>query len=118
MRAATTDISLHAVDDLLVGWLRIFAEQSDCGHDHARGAVRALERFDPQKSLLHGMQVAVLFESFDGRNFLSHDSANGSLAGARRSAIEQHRASATHAFTAAVLGSGEAEILAEDVKQL
>ena len=118
MRAAAADISFHAIDDFFAGWFGIFAKQPDRRHDHAGGAIRALKGFGLQKRFLNRMQFSVALQPFDGRDFLPNDRAERRLAGACRLAIEQHGAGATHAFTAAVFGSCEAEVLAENVEEL
>jgi hypothetical protein len=63
------------------------------------------------------MQLAVLFEAFDGGDGFSGGIGYGELAGAARRAIQKDGAGAALAFAAAVFGSGEAEFFAQGEKQ-
>ena len=58
-----------------------------------------------------------MFEALDGGDFTPADPADGGAARAGRDAIEQDGAGAALAFTAAVPGAGEVEIVAENAEQ-
>jgi hypothetical protein len=65
---ASADIAVHVFDDLLIGGMRMLAQQRGSREDHARRAVTALKRFFIQKSLLYQTKSASTFQPFDGRN--------------------------------------------------
>lgn len=117
MRAAAADVSLQGLHDFRFAGIGIFLEERDAADDHSRRAISALERALIEKSLLHGMKLAVLFETFDSEDGFSIRVANGKLAGTPRRAVQQNGASAALAFAAAVFGSGKAELLAQGEKQ-
>ena len=82
-------------------------------------AVAALERFDLEERLLHGMQADRRFArgAFDRRDRLRADAADARDARARACAVEQHGAGAALPFAAAEAAAGQAEIVAEDRQQ-
>src|SRR5437868_7628511 len=70
--ATATHVAVHVANDFLFarGGIRL---QKACGrHDHSRSAVGALERFVLQESLLHGMKLAVLLQTFNRGDLLAH----------------------------------------------
>ena len=73
--AAAADISAHAfAHGSVILPARLF-QQRGCGHNLAGGAVAALKPVMFQESGLDRMQIAVLCQTFDGRNSvaLMHD---------------------------------------------
>jgi hypothetical protein len=80
MRAATADIALKGVHDVRRAWICIFLQKTHAVHDHSRSAIRALKCAGVQKSLLHWMQTAIFFESFDRRDGFPRRCAYGNLA--------------------------------------
>ena len=64
--SAAADISIHRLDDLLFGGIGLLAEQGSGAENHAGGAVAALERALVKKCLLHGAELSVLLQAFDG----------------------------------------------------
>jgi hypothetical protein len=117
VRTAATNIPLERLGDRSGIGTGIRLQQPDAAHDHARGAVRALERARVKESLLYRMEEAVFFEALDGGDGLRGGSAKRYLAGAARRRAEQHCAGAALSFAAAVLGSSEAELVAKDRKE-
>lgn len=95
----------------------IFLEQPNTAHDHAGRAVGALESTSVEKSLLHGMKLAVALEAFDGGDRFGCSSTSGNLAGAAWGAGDQDRASTTLTFAAAVFRASQAEFVAEDLEE-
>jgi len=75
-------------------------EQAFHRHDHAGGAEAALEGLVFEKGLLHGIEVAVLRETFDGGDLFVFDIAGECEARADGFAVDQHGARATDADTA------------------
>src|SRR5258706_3183148 len=98
---AAADISLQGLHDFRFTGIRIFLEQRDAADDHTGSTIAALERALIEKSLLHGMKLAILFEAFDGENGFSVCIADGKLAGAAWRAVEQNCAGAALALAAA-----------------
>jgi hypothetical protein len=113
MGTAAADVALQGQRNF--GWrgIGILLQKSDAAHDHAGGAVSALEGFGVKKSLLDGVKAARLFEALDGGNRLAGNRRDGKDAGATRRTIEQNRTGAALAFAAAVFGAGQAQSLAE-----
>src|SRR5207248_11803288 len=68
-----------------------------CGrsHDHAGGAVGALECALVEKGLLYGRELVIVLQAFDGRNLCSANFGELCLAGLHRFAVEQDGAGAT-----------------------
>src|ERR1051325_11468029 len=59
---ATADVPLHAADNFRLRWIGIPGQQRHPGHNHARGAVGALEGARIQECLLQRMQSSPLLE--------------------------------------------------------
>ena len=55
--AATTDVAIEKLRDVVVRRLRMFAQEADRRHHHAGRAVAALKRLGVEKRLLHRMQA-------------------------------------------------------------
>src|SRR5580704_15956149 len=97
--------------------MRRLAEQRNSAEDHAGGAVAALEGALVKEGLLNRSKTPVLFEAFDCDNLGAADAADRQEAGARRYAVEQDGAGAALALAAAVVGSGEFEMVAKNREQ-
>jgi hypothetical protein len=67
-----------------------------------------------QECLLDRVQAVALGEAFNGSNLLLGNIADARDAGSARLAIDQDRTSAALAFAAAVLASGQIEMVAQD----
>ena len=93
-------------------------QQGGGAHDHAGGAEAALEGVLVEEGLLHGSELAMLLEAFDGCDLCAASLRDEGLAGANGFAVEENGAGAAHALAAAVLGSGEIQIVAKDAEQL
>lgn len=117
MSTAAADISLQGLHDIRFAGIGIFLEERDAANDHSGSAIGALERALIEKSLLHGMKLAILFEAFDGEDGFSVSIANRQLAGAARGAVQQNGAGAALAFATTVFGSGKAKLFAQRKKQ-
>src|ERR1044071_1277829 len=63
------------------------------------------------------MQLAVRFQAFDRRDLLAVDATDGRDARAHWLALDEHRARAAFRFAAAVLCSGQVQLIAQDVEQ-
>jgi hypothetical protein len=116
--AAAADISVQGLHDFRFAGIGIFLEQRDAADNHSGSAIGALERALIEKSLLHGMELAVLFEAFDSENGFSFGIAHGKLAGAARRAVQKNGASAALAFAATVFGTRKAKLFAQRKEQI
>ena len=63
--AAAAQMSLHAGLDIVLGRMRILAEQADDSHDHARCAVTALKCIMIHKGLLYRVKLTIFSQTFD-----------------------------------------------------
>ena len=117
MGAAATDISLERLYDFGFAGIGTFLQEGDAASDHSGSAIGALECGLIEKSLLHGMKLAVLFETFNSEDGFSGGVSDGELAGAAGRAVEQDGAGAALAFAAAVFRSGEAKLFAQRKEQ-
>ncbi len=108
---------MEGVDGLGVAGMRGRFEEGDGAEDHAGDAVTALHGFGVEEGLLDAVEAVAGGEAFDGGDGLVFGEAGGGEAGGDGFAIEEDAASAALAFAAAVLGSGEAEVFAEDVEE-
>ena len=97
--------------------LGILAQEADAAHDHAAGAVAALHGPGLEERLLERVELAVFLEALDGRDLASADPAEPGDARADRLAIDQNGTGAASAFAAAVLGTRQAEFVAQHAEQ-
>src|SRR5206468_5072777 len=63
---AAAQVAFQCVRDLFARWLWIALEQLRAGQDHAGSAIAALQAVALPKTLLHGMQLAILGQTFNG----------------------------------------------------
>ena len=97
--------------------MRVRVQERLGSHDLARRANPALEAAILDKGLLQGVQAIALRQPFDGgdRAAVRHDSQGD--AGTHWLSVQQHRAGAAHAHTAALFRSGEAQVVAQKIDQ-
>src|SRR6266851_566538 len=100
VRPTAADIALQKLDNLRGTWIAVALQQSDAAHDHPSRAVGALKGAGIEKGLLHGMQMSVFLQAFNGGDGLANRGADGNLAGTPRHPADQHSASAALAFAA------------------
>src|SRR5437016_1811665 len=86
-------------------------------HQDPGGAVAALRGAEVGESCLQGMQLRAAAEAFDRFHRAGLALGGQHQAGKLRHAVDQHRAGAALAQLAAVLGAGEAEVLAQYFEQ-
>lgn len=96
--------------------LGIGRQQTGGIHDHARHAVAALHRAFFEKRLLEGVKPVALRQTFD-RDDLGLDVGGVRDAGSGGLAADQDGARPAHAFSASVLGPGEAQVVAENFEE-
>src|SRR5579872_1628683 len=111
-----THVAGHAIDDLLLGRMRIFREQSRGLHDLAGLAIAALRHLVLDPGLLHRMGVGRI-EPFDGGDQLAFDRADADRTGAHRLAIDMNRTTAAQADSATEFRTGESQVLPDDPEQ-
>src|SRR5690554_6821686 len=76
MCAATAQVELEFVADLLFGWMRLTIEQSLQRHDHAVDAIAALRGLLVDESLLYGRWVIGSTQPFKSGNFMTPHAFN------------------------------------------
>src|SRR5215475_5034911 len=109
---AATDIGDRLVY-IPVGRLRLLLEQRRHCHDHSALAVTALRNVVLDPGLLHLMQCTATRKALYGGDLFASSLADSDATGARRHAVDMHRAGATLCDTAAILGAGQPDILAD-----
>src|SRR5882724_1867612 len=117
VRAAAADVPLHGALDVVVLRVLVLLEEGHGGHDHARGAVGALEGLRVEEGLLDGVEAACRLEPFDGGDRLAGGFGEVGDATSSGLAIDEDGARAALAFAAAVFGAGEVELVAEDCEE-
>ena len=113
---AAADVALERVRQ--VGLVRLVERGRGRRHDHAGGAVAALEGLRVMEGLLDGMQLAVLGEAFDGGDLAAFAAEGGHQAGMERLAVEPHRAGAAVAGVAALLDAEHFQVAQEGAQAL
>ena len=86
-------------------------------HHHARCAVTALKRVIFYEGFLHRIELAVFSQSFDGRHCAAVRLHGKVETGFHHFAVEQHGARAALADHAADVRAGEADILAQKMRE-
>src|SRR5580658_10462111 len=110
--AASTDVAVHGLVDLLVGRRRGLCQQRRRLHDLAGLAVATLRHTDIAPGHLHGV-LALGVETLDGNDRFAGDVRHGDGAGAHRLAVDMYRAGAAQRDAATELRSGQAELVAQ-----
>jgi hypothetical protein len=82
-----------------------------------RRANAALKTAVFDKRLLQWMELAVFGESFDGFDLFPGATRRQGQTGTYQTAIDDHAAGAANADAAAFFGTGQAEVVAQNVKQ-
>src|SRR5216683_4689020 len=110
--AASADVAGHRIDDFGIRRVWLGREERRRLHDLTGLAVAALRHIQRAPGLLHRV-IAVAVEPFDRHYRAAAEVTHGDGAGARRLAVEMHRAGAAQRDAAAELRSGEAELVAQ-----
>src|SRR5437868_12541188 len=74
--AAATNVAAERADDVLVAGIGIALEQGQARHDHAGGAVAALQGVGVEERLLQGVQPAIDLQALDRLDLLPGRAAN------------------------------------------
>src|SRR5258707_7429053 len=119
---APADIAAHALRDLRVGQTRcgrdvrrriarparlVFSQQRDRRANLTGGAISALQSIMVHKCRLHWVEIAVFFQTLDGRDFIAGMHHSERQAAIDTLSIDDHRASAALALVAALLRTGQ-----------
>jgi hypothetical protein len=96
---------------------RVVLEPGPGGHKHPWGADPALCPPFQEKGLLKNIETFRSSERFDGQNVTPLHLADRDKTTVDGSAIHEHRAGTTLSLPAALFGSGEGEILADDIDE-
>ena len=89
----------------------------DRRHDHARGAIAALQAVIVAERRLHRMQLVALGDAFDGGDVGACGLRRQHRAGFHRAAVDMDHAGAALAGVAADMGAGQIEIFAQEMHQ-
>src|SRR5882724_4664353 len=114
---AAAEVARDRVADLLVRRLRVLVEQGGGGHEHAGNAEPALRHAVAHERLLHRREHAGARQPLDGRDRAPARLHGQHQAARHEPAVEVDGARAAVAGPAALLGAGEAEVLAQRVEQ-
>src|SRR5205814_1109975 len=112
--AAAADVTVQGGGGLLVARVGAGVEEGQGGHDHARGAVAALESLVVEERLLQGVEAAVLLQALDSEDVFAEGVAERGNAGAHGLVVKEDGARAALALGAAVLAAGQVQVLAQD----
>jgi hypothetical protein len=114
---AAADVAIHGLPYVCVAGADVLLEDSNSGHDLARGAVAALVAIMLNEGGLHGVEMARLTNAFDGSDLVigMHDSEG--QAGVDATSVDMDGAGAALAVVAALLGAGQDEVLAEAIEE-
>src|ERR1700721_479552 len=97
--------------------MRIFAEQVMGGENHTGSADSALSSALFEEALLNGGELFADGEAFDCGDLSALGLQDGDKAGVDQVFIHEDGAGSALAFTAALFGSGEVQVFAQDVKE-
>src|SRR5690349_10601899 len=107
MGPAAAEIAGERAAHIVFARLRLFREQRSGADDHAAGAVTALRHLLLNEGSLHRMRRPNRSKALQCHNRLALHVANRRQTGSRRAAVEENRAGAALAKTAAELTRGE-----------
>jgi len=110
-------VAIHSGDDLGVGRMRIFAEETERAQDHAWRTPAALHRIRVDERFLHRVKFPIRRQSFNRDHALARDGPDLSEARARCLPVDEDGAGCTLALAAAILRPGEVEVVAQDAQE-
>src|SRR5262249_48455023 len=116
---AAAQIAFELVTDgVIVEVVALAVHHVDRGHDHAGGAIAALQAVVLAEGLLHRMQRAVrVGEPFDRSDGGAFDLPGEDGAGLHRLAVDVHHTGPALRRVTADMGTGEAKVLAQELHQ-
>jgi hypothetical protein len=117
MCAAAAEMMAQCFQQLVVRRVRGTQQQRLGSDDHAVETVAALRSLFADEGLLHGVGMLARAETFKRHDVAPRAALDRDHAGARRDAVEQHRAGAAFAKTAAIFWSVQGEVVAQHIEQ-
>src|SRR5690606_40709716 len=103
---AAAEIAFQPVTDFFFGGIRIVLDEGNRRHDHTGGAVATLQAVFFPEGFLHGMELSVGRQSFDGRDFAPVCLHRQTGTGFDRATIQMYGTSPTLAGITADVGAG------------
>ena len=114
---APADVAVQGRPYLVVGRVGVALEERDRGHHHPRRAVGTLESRIRNERLLDRVQDASDGKTLDGRHRPAGNLVQPGHARTSHGTVHQDRAGAASSLPTAVLRAGQAELLAQNVKE-
>src|SRR5215468_51461 len=114
---APAEVARDAPADLVLAGLRVLLEEGVAGHEHARGAVAALEPVLGHEAFLEGMELAVLLEPLHRHDLPAVGLHSEYRAGLHGPAVEENGAGAAVAGIAADVRTCEPKDLPDQVHE-
>lgn len=115
--AATAQVELKLVANLLFGGMWLTVEQGLQGHDHAVDAITALCGLLVNEGLLNGGGLVGRAQTFQRSDLMACDPFNGYDARACGDAVNQHSTGSAFAQATAKFGTVQLEVVAQYIKQ-
>jgi hypothetical protein len=110
MGAASAEVFIHCMDNVIPGGFRVGGQEAVGLENHTGSAEPALKRIVPDKRLLDGVELAVLFKSFDGGDGFTLDIPRRHLTRPDGLAVNKNRASSAQALATTVFRPGKTKI--------
>src|SRR5262245_30754539 len=118
LAAAATQVGVHVLADLRLGGIGFLGEQGGPLHDHAAGAVAALQRLLGDEGSLQRVWLVLGAEPLEGDDpGIGAKRLQRRLAGAHGAAVDVHRAGTTQPVAASELRAVEGQVVAQHVDQ-
>jgi hypothetical protein len=114
---AAADVAGQAFADLGICGVRVRVEKFEGGHDHAGSADAALGGSVGDESLLDLVKSGPIGYAFDGLNVGSFNLQGWDEAAVYKPSIEHDGTGSALPFSAALLGTGEAQVQAENIEK-
>src|SRR5713101_102312 len=129
---APADIAAHTLRNLRIGqswrgrdvrrriaWPArlVFSQQRDRRANLTGGAIPALQSIMAHKCGLHWVEIAIFFQTLDGRDLVARMHHGERQAAVDALSIDDHGAGAALSLVAALLGTGQPEMLAQRIEQ-
>ena len=116
--SAAAEVSVEPFVNLRQCRLRMFLKEVVSGEDHAGSADAALRSTFLEEAPLNGVKLFVDDEAFDGCDPGAIGLQDGDEAGVDQISVDQDGAGSALAFSTTFLGSGEVQVLAENVEEV
>ncbi|MBA7613157.1 hypothetical protein ES703_20402 [subsurface metagenome] len=114
---APTQVDIHLCGNLFICRVRVLFKQRHCRQNHSGCAIPALHRPFCKEGFLNRMQGIARGQSFDSSDSLLISLSHGDKTRQDTFAIHQDAAGTAAALAAAVLGTGQMQLLPQDIKK-